>query len=131
MSHRLLLVHGDDWVSQRLQDMLADTALSVTRVRDGVAGLTAVAQARPDAVLTDLVLPRLDGITLLRALQGRPDTRDLPALILSARWSPQEAMRGLAAGARYVVAVPFQEADLLSKLRRLVTGPASARETGR
>lgn len=121
MAHKLLLVHGDEWVVRSVEEALRDTEFVLRSVSDGVAALSSLAQERPDVVVSDIVLPRLDGITLMRALQGRADTREVPVLLLSARSDPRAAMRGLAAGARYYVTVPFQADDLWFKLDRLVS----------
>lgn len=128
MSHKILLVHGDEWVVRSVKDALRATDFSVKAFSDGVAALSSLAQERPDVVVTDIVLPRLDGITLMRALQGRPDTCEVPVLLLSARSDPQTAMRGLAAGARYYVTVPFQADDLRFKLGQLVPSLSNASE---
>ncbi len=122
MAYPLLLVHADELVVHRFQEALRDEPYEVTVASDGVDGLSLVDRISPALVVSDIMLPKVDGITLLQALRTREDTRGMPLIFLSGVVDPVVMMRGLAAGARYYVTVPFQEEDLRYKLRRLVMG---------
>ncbi len=118
---RILLVHADDLAVQRVREALGELPWHLTVAVDGAQGLAEVDAHPPQVVVADIALPKLDGITLLRALRSRENTREIPFVFLSGVSDPMVMMTGLAAGARYYLTVPFQEDDLRFKLGRLVT----------
>ncbi|MBV8966735.1 MAG: SpoIIE family protein phosphatase, partial [Mycobacteriaceae bacterium] len=84
---------------------------------DGADGLeTAVAQ-RPDLVLTDVMMPRLDGFGLVAALRADPRTASVPVVFLSARAGEEAAVGGLSAGADDYLPKPFSTAELVARVR--------------
>jgi PAS domain S-box-containing protein len=93
----------------------------VEAVADGVQAL-AVARARvPDLVLTDIMMPGLDGFALLRALRADPRTATLPVLLLSARAGEEARVEGLAAGADDYLVKPFAARELLARVEAHLT----------
>jgi signal transduction histidine kinase/CheY-like chemotaxis protein len=92
-------------------------AWSVRTTADGVEALEAVAQRRPDVVVTDVMMPRMDGFELLRALRTDPATGAVPVLMLTARAGQEASVEGLEAGADDYLAKPFQAAELLARVR--------------
>jgi PAS domain S-box-containing protein len=88
----------------------------VEAVADGNAALAAVRRARPDLVLTDVMMPGLDGFGLLRAIHGEPATRLIPVILLSARAGDEATAEGLAAGASDYIVKPFAARDLLVRV---------------
>ncbi|EYF03192.1 ATP-binding protein [Chondromyces apiculatus] len=89
---------------------------TVEAVADGVAALAA-AQARvPDLVLTDVMMPGLDGFSLLRALRAEPLTRNVPVVMLSARAGEEARVEGLESGADDYLAKPFSAKELLARV---------------
>ena len=90
---------------------------AVTAVADGQEALEAVHRDPPDLLLTDVMMPRLDGFELLRALRAAPETRGLPVVVLSARAGAEAGVEGLDLGADDYVAKPFVAGDLVARLR--------------
>ncbi|HEU4587933.1 MAG TPA: ATP-binding protein [Gemmatimonadales bacterium] len=88
----------------------------VTAVADGQAALEAALADPPDLVLTDVMMPRLDGFGLLRALRDDPRTRTLPVVLLSARAGEEATGEGLAAGADDYLIKPFTARELLARV---------------
>jgi two-component system sensor histidine kinase/response regulator len=89
----------------------------VHSVPDGLAALAAVRQQRPDLVLTDVMMPGLDGYGLLRALRADPSTRTLPVILLSARAGEEALLEGLSTGADDYIVKPFSARELLVRVR--------------
>jgi len=89
----------------------------VLAVADGVAALAAVPTHQPELVLSDVMMPRLDGFGLLRELRARPETQSLPVILLSARAGEDSAVDGLNAGADDYLAKPFSARELLARVR--------------
>jgi signal transduction histidine kinase len=92
----------------------------VEAVADGAQALAAVRARRPDLVLADVMMPRLDGLALVRALRADPATRTLPALLLSARAGEDSRIEGLDAGADDYLFKPFSSRELLVRVAALL-----------
>jgi PAS domain S-box-containing protein len=88
----------------------------VEAVSDGVAALSAVRQQIPDLVLTDVMMPNLDGMGLLQALRSDPQTQEIPIILLSARAGEEAQIEGLAAGADDYLTKPFSARELLVRV---------------
>src|SRR5205823_4722452 len=88
----------------------------VEAVPDGEAALATARQSRFDLVLTDVMMPRLDGFALLRELRGHPDTKTIPVILLSARAGEESRLEGLEAGADDYLIKPFTSRELLGRV---------------
>ncbi|MGE5659147.1 MAG: PAS domain S-box protein [Actinomycetota bacterium] len=88
----------------------------VEAVRDGVEALAAIRQQLPDLVLTDVMMPGLDGFELLRELRTDPKTKELPIILLSARAGEESRLEGLEAGADDYLIKPFSARELLVRI---------------
>ena len=97
---------------------------------DGEAALHDVARSRPDLVLTDVMMPGLDGFGLLRALRADPATRAVPVVMLTARAGQEAAVEGFDAGVDDYLAKPFESAELLGRLRSVLERSRGGREPG-
>ena len=106
------------------------TATRSTLAEDGVEALNAIASDRPDALVLDVMMPRLDGLEVCRQLRSTGD--DLPILVLTARDSVSERVAGLDAGADDYLPKPFALEELLARMRALLrrTGPDDGRVGG-
>ncbi|MET0399039.1 MAG: ATP-binding protein [Longimicrobiaceae bacterium] len=89
---------------------------SVEVVADGAAALEAVRQRVPDLVLSDVMMPGLDGFELLRELRADPRTREIPVLLLSARAGEESRIEGMEAGADDYLVKPFSARELAAKV---------------
>ena len=88
----------------------------VEAVGDGRAALEAARERRPDLVLTDVMMPALDGFGLLRELRADPDLRTVPVIVLSARAGEESAVEGLDVGADDYLVKPFTAQELLARV---------------
>lgn len=88
----------------------------VKAVSDGLAVLDAVCDRAPDLVLTDVMMPQLDGFGVLNALRDNPQTREIPIILLSARAGEEARVEGLAAGADDYLTKPFSARELLARV---------------
>jgi PAS domain S-box-containing protein len=88
----------------------------VIAVGDGEAAFTAVLEQKPDLVLTDVMMPRLDGYGLLRRLRQTPKTSGVPVIVLSARAGEESRIEGLERGADDYLVKPFSARELLARV---------------
>ena len=88
----------------------------VTTAGDGVQALDSIRAHRPDIVISDVMMPRLDGAGLVRVLRGDPGTVSLPIILLSARAGEEAAVQGLDAGCDDYLAKPFSARELLARV---------------
>jgi signal transduction histidine kinase/CheY-like chemotaxis protein len=107
---------------------------TVRTTANGEEALQAVAERRPDIVLTDVMMPRVDGFELLRALRSDPATRHIPVIMLTARAGQEASVEGLEAGADDYLAKPFRSDELIARVRvalqRAAGRPAAAPGNG-
>ncbi|MFB6394271.1 SpoIIE family protein phosphatase [Polymorphospora lycopeni] len=96
---------------------LLSPAFEVVAVADGVAAAQAAADSAFDLVITDVMMPRMDGFELLAALRADPRTRHLPIVMLSARAGEVAAVEGLSAGADDYLVKPFSGQELIARVR--------------
>jgi signal transduction histidine kinase/ActR/RegA family two-component response regulator len=113
----LVLVVDDNPDMRAYLTRVLSPSWDVRTTADGEEALRAVAERCPDVVVTDVMMPRLDGFGLLRALRADPATRDVPVVMLTARAGQEAAVEGLEAGADDYLAKPFQAAELLARVR--------------
>lgn len=115
----LILVTDDDRaVRDSLRRSLVFNGYEVVTAADGVEALALVDQHDPDAVVLDVMMPRLDGLETCRRL--RAQGLDLPVLMLTARTEVSDRVAGLDAGADDYLAKPFALEELLARLRALL-----------
>ncbi|MEU2034811.1 response regulator transcription factor [Nocardia amamiensis] len=115
---RILVVDDDRAVRESLRRSLTFNGYSVDLAVDGVDALEKATAQRPDALVLDVMMPRLDGLEVCRRLRSTGD--DLPILVLTARDSVSERVAGLDAGADDYLPKPFALEELLARLRALL-----------
>ncbi len=115
---RILVVDDDRAVRESLRRSLSFNGYTVETASDGMEALDSIKSERPDAVVLDVMMPRLDGLEVCRRLRSTGD--DLPILVLTARDSVSERVSGLDAGADDYLPKPFALEELLARLRALL-----------
>jgi two-component system response regulator MprA len=115
---RVLVVDDDRAVRESLRRSLEFNGYRVVLASDGAEALASIAGQIPDALVIDVMMPRLDGIETTRAL--RTAGNDLPILVLTARDSVGDRVEGLDAGADDYLTKPFALEELLARLRALL-----------
>jgi two-component system OmpR family response regulator len=115
---RILVVEDSPELHQQLKNGLTEAGFAVDGALDGEEALHLGETEPYDAVVLDLGLPRLDGLSVLRRWRQR--SRDMPVLILTARDSWSEKVEGLNAGADDYLAKPFAMAELVARLNALI-----------
>ncbi len=127
----VLVVEDEAALATMLRYNLEKQGYRVEEAADGQEALLRVAEAKPDLVLLDWMLPTLSGIEVCRQLRRRPATRELPIIMVTARTEDQDAVRGLNTGADDYITKPFNMEALLARVRALLrrTSPVTNKGT--
>jgi two-component system phosphate regulon response regulator PhoB len=120
MSAAILIVEDEEPLTLLLRYNLEAEGYAVSSCARGDDAETRLKEQLPDLVVLDWMLPGLSGIELCRRLRARPETRQLPILMLTARGEESERVRGLATGADDYVVKPFSVPELLARVRALL-----------
>jgi signal transduction histidine kinase len=112
-----VLVADDNADMRKYLLRILGTRWQVDVAEDGQAALSAARQRPPDLVLSDVMMPRLDGLGLLRALRSDPRTREIPVVLLSARAGEESLLAGIETGADDYLVKPFSARELLARVQ--------------
>ncbi|NES65653.1 MAG: response regulator [Okeania sp. SIO2D1] len=115
---KILVVEDDQFIAETLADALTEQLFVVDITTDGQAGWEQAQACDYDLILLDVMLPKLDGITLCQKL--RYFNKNIPILLLTARNNNQDKVKGLNAGADDYVVKPFNLEELLARIRALL-----------
>jgi adenylate cyclase len=116
-----VLVVDDDWLNRDLlQAYLSGSGCEVVTASDGLAALESARLKAPDLALVDVQMPRMDGLTLCRAIKSAPETRFVPVVIVTALDSEDEKLKAIDAGADDFVTKPYNSIILLTRVRSLL-----------
>ncbi|TAK66979.1 MAG: response regulator transcription factor [Dehalococcoidia bacterium] len=121
---RILVVDDDPGICDSLERALRREEYAVTIARDGEEAISAVEAQSPDAVILDVSMPKLDGLSVCRRLRAAGSR--VPILVLTARHSLGDKVAGLDAGADDYLAKPFALEELLARLRAIMRRAAPA-----
>jgi PAS domain S-box-containing protein len=113
---RVLIADDNADMREYLARLLRTAGYQVTTVTDGQAALHAVRGGVPDLVISDVMMPRLDGLGLVAALRADAGTAAVPVLLLSARAGQEASVEGLSAGADDYMVKPFSAVELLARV---------------
>jgi DNA-binding response OmpR family regulator len=114
---RILIADDEKVLTRAICKILEKNNYSVDTVYNGLDALSYMECGNYDAVILDLMMPGLDGISVLKKLRG--DSNDVPVVILSARSEVEDKVVGLDSGANYYLTKPFDTKELLASLRAI------------
>jgi two-component system phosphate regulon response regulator PhoB len=126
----ILVVEDEAPLLTLLRYNLEKQGFRVEEATDGQEALLRVAEAAPDLILLDWMLPQLSGLEVCRQLRRRAPTRDLPIIMVTARTEDQDAVRALDTGADDYIAKPFVMEALLARIRALLRRSAGVGAKG-
>lgn len=120
MTPYVLLVEDDDAISMVLRYNLEKDGYEVGLAMDGEEALIMASERLPDLVILDWMLPKVPGIEVCRRLRAKPDARNIPIIMLTARGEETDRIRGLDTGADDYVTKPFSTTELLARVRAVL-----------
>jgi two-component system OmpR family response regulator len=117
MSHKILIVDDDPHIRQVLAFALGKAGMQTSEAADGEGALAAIAAQRPDLVVLDINMPRMNGLDVCRKLRG---TDDLPILFLSSRDDEIDRVLGLELGGDDYVVKPFSPREVVARVSAIL-----------
>ena len=126
MTQIVLVVEDDEMVAEVVRINLEAKGYEVSHAPNGAAGLAAISQKGPDLVVLDVMMPEVDGWTVLTRLRDDPATRHLPVIMLSAKAMPADQVRGYNLGANAYLPKPFSATELREKVAQVLADVESA-----
>jgi len=117
-SLKILVVDDSSKITSALGGALRSEGYQVLTANDGVHGLKIAFSQKPDLILCDAVMPKLDGYGLMRAIKANPATAEIPMILLTAKASPEEEHRALKSGFHDFIAKPMMTVRVVSRVKR-------------
>jgi signal transduction histidine kinase len=119
MGRKILVAEDSPTQAERLRILLKEAGYEVEVANDGDDALMRARQLPPDLVISDVVMPNMDGYTLCRLLRSTERTRRIPIVLLTSQSGPADIIRGLEHGADNFIVKPFEDDDLLKRVARI------------
>ena len=120
VTKRILVAEDDPVTARFVGSLLNEHGYEVIVADDGDHALALAADAAPDLIVSDLVMPYRDGYEVLRVLRSDPRFRAIPVVILSMRDREEDIVRGFEQGADDYVVKPFNARELVARVRKLL-----------
>ncbi|MEX2143918.1 MAG: response regulator [Anaerolineales bacterium] len=122
---RILVVDDDLDTVKLIGTTLEKQGYTISAAQDGVEALEKVAQRHPDLILLDIMMPKMDGIEVLRRLRADPATASIPVILFTAKAQVDDKVAGLDAGADEYLTKPTHPAELVARVRSLLKRPTA------
>lgn len=119
---KILLVDDSATTHLWIKMVLNKSAYDMISARDGQEGVETALAERPDLVLMDVVMPRMDGFTAVREMRARPELRNVPIIMVTTRAEAKNVEEGFASGCSDYITKPIDGLELLSKIRNTLEG---------
>jgi len=122
--HSILLVEDSRFQAKLIQMLLDENGYAVRVARNGREGLGAVDEERPSLILSDIVMPVMDGFEMCRTIKSQDGLKHIPIVLLTTQSRPQDVLLGLESGADSYVTKPYNEKILLSTIEATISSAA-------
>lgn len=119
---KVLIAEDEPHIVESLSFLLSREGFEVWSESDGEAAFTRVAADRPDVMILDVMLPRMNGFEVLRRVREDPGLQKLPVILLTAKGQHQDRRRADEAGADAFITKPFANRDVVEQVRALLGG---------
>ena len=124
-ARRVLVVEDNPATRMLVQQTLELEGYDVVCVPDGIRALNEIQARRPDVVVLDVMMPGVDGFSVLEQIRREDRTKELPVLMLTALDDNDSTWKGWSSGCHYYLTKPFEIEDLVGAVNRLAEGAAA------
>lgn len=125
LKQSVLIVDDEPMTRDLLRLMLERAGFDISEAEDGIDALEKIKDNAPDAVILDVMMPRMDGVTVCEILRREEATANLPVIMLSARTHMDAVEKGLRAGATRYLSKPVSRQDLIRNVHEVIAGVPS------
>ncbi len=120
--HKIIIIEDDEFLSDIYKTKFELEGFKVIAINDGEKGLKAIQTKKPDIVLLDVLLPKLDGFTILQILKKDEATKDIPVVLLTNLGQKEDVQKGLEMGAvDYLIKAHFTPGEIIEKIKQALT----------
>jgi two-component system alkaline phosphatase synthesis response regulator PhoP/two-component system response regulator VicR len=116
---KILVVDDEPHIVRLVEVNLTRAGYEVLKAYDGIEALDIVGKEKPDMVVLDVMMPRMDGFETLKALQADPLTQSIPVIMLTAKAQDADIFRGWSSGVSSYLTKPFNPRELLTFVQRI------------
>jgi len=120
VNKRILVVDDEMYIVNILDFTLAGEGWEVISANNGEDALRTLLKVEPDLVILDVMMPRIDGVEVCRAIKAREESADTPVILLSAKDGDRDREKGMEAGADLYLTKPFSPSRLVEEIRNLM-----------
>ena len=105
----ILVAEDSPTQAEHVEHLLSSNGYKVTSARNGKQALAAARNHKPTLIISDVVMPEMDGFTLCKHIKSSPELRDIPVILVTSLSTPQDVVNGLVSGADNFIRKPFDE----------------------
>lgn len=120
--HRILIVDDEPNIVLALELLMKREGYAVHSVDDGQKAFDAVREFRPDLIILDIMMPKMDGYEVCQRIRADASLKDILIVMLTAKGREVEREKGLALGADYYITKPFSTRELMMKVKEILAG---------
>jgi CheY-like chemotaxis protein len=126
---RILIVDDDPWILRMVSTLLEKKGYAIVTASDGEEGLIRADQVKPDLIISDVMMPKMDGWTMVKALRSRPELQIIPVIFLTALGGEEDRIKGFRLGADDYLPKPFRFEELDLRVMNALKKGKQARAT--
>jgi two-component system alkaline phosphatase synthesis response regulator PhoP/two-component system response regulator VicR len=119
---KIMAVDDERHIVRLIQVNLERSGFQVITAFDGPDALKKVETDRPDVIVLDVMMPKMDGFEVLKRLQANPETRNIPVIMLTAKAQDADVFRGWSSGVSAYLTKPFNPLELITFVKRILSG---------
>jgi two-component system alkaline phosphatase synthesis response regulator PhoP/two-component system response regulator VicR len=119
---KILVVDDERHIVRLIQVNLERAGYKVLSAYDGPEALKKIDSEKPDMIVLDVMMPRMDGFEVLKRLKAKPETNELPVIMLTAKAQDADVFRGWSSGVSAYLTKPFNPIELITFVRRIFSG---------
>jgi two-component system alkaline phosphatase synthesis response regulator PhoP/two-component system response regulator VicR len=121
-SKKIMAVDDERHIVRLIQVNLERAGYQVVTAFDGPEALKKADSERPDLIVLDVMMPKMDGFEVLKRLQANPETREIPIIMLTAKAQDADVFRGWSSGVSAYLTKPFNPLELITFVKRILSG---------
>ena len=117
----VLIIEDDSYISDMYRIKLESENFEVVTAKDGIVGIRIIEKQKPDIVLLDIVMPKIDGFSVLKTIKKNPELKEIPIVLLTNLSQKENVERGFELGAdSYIIKAHFTPSEVVKKIKDIL-----------